>query len=69
MTIATGLAACGGGAANTTVVRVGGIAISKATVEHWITVIKHEGAFTGYRGEAVGTPEHRALALLISSDG
>jgi hypothetical protein len=42
--------------------------MSKATVDHWIGVIRREGAFIGLRGEPHGTLKQRALALLITSD-
>jgi hypothetical protein len=67
--VCAGLTACGGGIPDSTVVvHVGEHAITKATVDHWIGVIERGGAFTGSRGEAVGTPKQRALALLITSD-
>jgi PPIC-type PPIASE domain len=62
------VAGCGSIAGSTTVVRVGNDAISKTTVEHWIGVIERKGTFVGRRGEPRGTPEQRALALLISSN-
>jgi len=59
---------CGGVAGGTTVVHVGEDAITKATVEHWVSVIKRGGAFSGPRGEAGGDITQRALALLITSN-
>jgi hypothetical protein len=56
-----------GGSGDSAVVRVGDHPIGKATVDHWSSVIRREGAFSSYRGEPAGTPEQRALALLISS--
>jgi hypothetical protein len=66
--VAAMTAGCAGGAGNTTVVRIGDHAISKAAVVHWTDVLERQGGFTGYRGEAIGTPRQRALAVLISSD-
>jgi PPIC-type PPIASE domain len=61
------ISACGGTSDGTVVVRVGDVAITKATVDHWTHVIERKGAFTGFRGEPRGDARHRALALLISS--
>jgi hypothetical protein len=65
-----GLTACGAGVSNkTTVVKVGNLAISKATVEHWTRVIKRGGAFSGFRGAPPhGTPMQRAITLLVTSN-
>jgi parvulin-like peptidyl-prolyl cis-trans isomerase-like protein len=64
-----GLTACGRSIPDgTVVVHVDKHAITKATVDHWISVIERGGGFTGSRGESVGTPKQRALALLITSD-
>jgi hypothetical protein len=66
--MATGATGCGGLAGSATVIRVGDLAISKATVDHWIGVIKRKGGFTGPRGEPPGGLKQRALALLITSN-
>jgi hypothetical protein len=63
-----GLAACGGTPENAVVIRIGGAAISRATVDHWASVIERHGAFGGFRGEPHGSARQRALALLISSN-
>ena len=60
-------AGCEGSGGSPVVVRVGDHEISKATIDHWTSVIQREGAFSSYRGEPDGTPKQRALALLISS--
>ncbi len=65
---AVGPVACGGISEKTVVVRIGGTAITKATVDHWVAVIERKGAFAGFRGEPHGTARQRALALLISSE-
>jgi hypothetical protein len=62
------LAGCGGTAGSSVVVRVGNHPITKTTVEHWVSVIKRGGTFSGFRGPPPsGTPHRRALAFLISS--
>jgi len=66
--VATGATGCGGLAGRATVVRVGDVAISKTTVDHWIGLIERKGGFTGPRGEPPGGPRQRALALLITSN-
>jgi hypothetical protein len=66
--VAITLTGCGGLSGGATVVRVGDVAISKTTVDHWIGVIERKGGFTGPRGEPPGGPKQRALALLISSN-
>lgn len=63
-----GLMACGGTPKNAVVVRIGDVAITKATVDHWTRVIERKGAFSGFRGEPQGSAKNRALALLISSN-
>jgi foldase protein PrsA len=60
--------ACGGTPENAVVVRIGDLAITKATVDHWTAVIERKGAFSGFRGEPEGGAKNRALALLISSN-
>ncbi len=62
-----GLSACGGVANDAVVVRVGDVAITKATVDHWTVAISRNGAFDGFREAPRGSAEQRALALLISS--
>ena len=62
------LSSCGGLSGDAVVVRIGDTSIRKAAVDHWIAVIKHKGAFSGFRGEPEGSPRRRALALLISSN-
>jgi hypothetical protein len=63
------MSGCGGVADSALVVRVGDVAITKGTVDHWTNVVHRGGAFTGFRGAPrVGTPRQRALALLISSN-
>jgi hypothetical protein len=63
-----GLSACGGDEGSAVAVRVGDNAITRATVDHWTSVVERRGAFTGFRGEPHGgTPRQRALVLLISS--
>ncbi len=63
-----GAGGCGGDLSDSAVVvRVGGVAFTKADVEHWTRVIERGGAFAGFRGKPDGTPRQRALALLISS--
>ena len=63
-----GLTGCGGVSDSAVVVKVGGQSITKATVDHWASVIGKGGAFDGFRGgPARGTPRRRALTLLISS--
>jgi hypothetical protein len=69
--VCAGLTACGGGGfgSDTTVVRVGNLAISKAVVDHWASVIKRGGAFSGFRGAPPrGTPRQRAITLLVTSN-
>jgi hypothetical protein len=69
VSILLGLSSCGGVANDDTVVRVGGLAFSKTTVDHWTSVIEHGGAFSGFRGAPRhGTPRQRAITLLISSN-
>lgn len=69
VSLAIGLNACGGINDNAVVVRVGADTITKATVDHWTSVVRRGGAFTGFRGAPRGgTPKQRALALLISSN-
>ncbi len=66
---AGGLTACGGSDPNAVVVRVGDHKISKATVDHWIGVVRRGGAFSGFRiPPPHDTPKRRVLAFLISSD-
>src|SRR5690242_20128307 len=66
---AASLLACGGISGNAIVLRVGDQRVSKATVDHWAEVIGRGGAFNGFRGPPPhGTPERRALTLLISSN-
>jgi hypothetical protein len=63
-----GWTGCGGTSETAVVVRIGSIAITKATVDHWTAVIKRKGGFSGFRGEPHGSAKNRALALLISSN-
>ncbi len=67
VSLATGLSACGGVAGNAVVVRVGNRAFTKASVDHWTSVIKHGGAFGDFRGKAQGTAVQQAVALLVTS--
>ncbi len=63
-----GLSGCGGPGESTVVVRVGNEKITKAMVDHWTSVVRRGGAFTGFRGKPPrGTPRQRVLVLLISS--
>ncbi len=63
-----GLTGCGGIRGDAVVLTVGDHAISKATVDHWTAVIRRGGAFSGFRGAPrSGTPEQRAITLLITS--
>lgn len=63
------LAACGSSDESTVVARVDSRAITKGAVDHWASVIKRGGAFSGSRGEPVrDSSKRRALALLISSN-
>lgn len=64
---AASIAACGD-AGDSSAARIGGHTISKATVEHWTSVIHQGGAFHGFRGRPRGTSRQRAVALLISSN-
>jgi hypothetical protein len=67
--LAIGIGACGGSGGDAVVMRVGSHAITKATVDHWASVVRRGGAFTAFRGEPVeGTPRTRAVALLITSE-
>ena len=67
VTCAVGLTACGGLSENAVIVRIGGAAITKATVDHWTRVIEHGGPVSGFRGAPRhGSARQRALALLIS---
>jgi hypothetical protein len=69
VSLAALFAACGHSDTRSVVVRVGGQPITKATVDHWTSVVRRGGAFTGFRGAPHGgTPKQRALALLISAD-
>jgi hypothetical protein len=62
------LAGCGGVSDDAVVVKVGGLAITKAAVDHWTRVIEHGGAFSGFRGApSRGTPKQRAVTLLVTS--
>jgi PPIC-type PPIASE domain len=65
-----GLTACGGGVGDdATVVKIGRLAISKATVEHWAAVVQRGGAFSGFRGAPPhGTALQRAITLLVTSN-
>jgi hypothetical protein len=63
------LVGCGGLSNDAVVVRVGNLAFSKAKVDHWTNVIKHGGAFGGFRGAPPrGAPRRRAVTLLITSN-
>jgi hypothetical protein len=69
LVLAALLTACGQGNKRSVVARVGGQPITRAMLDHWTSVVRRGGAFTGFRGEPRrGTPGQRALALLISSD-
>jgi hypothetical protein len=67
--VCAGLSACGSGIrSDATVLEVGHLAISKATVEHWTKVIERGGAFSGFRGAPRrGTAVQRAVTLLVTS--
>jgi parvulin-like peptidyl-prolyl isomerase len=62
-----GLAACGGSASSTVVVRVGEAAISRAAVDHWMTVLAG-GRVGGSSSERRQALKQQALGVLISSD-
>jgi hypothetical protein len=69
VTLAVGLSACGEVDQTAVVARVGDVAITSATAEHWANVVRRGGAFSGFRGEREGgTPRQRALILLITSN-
>lgn len=65
---AVGLTACGD-TPESTVVRVGAVAFTKAAVNHWTSVFERGGPLGGFRGKPLrGTTRQRAVALLISSE-
>lgn len=67
--LAAGLSACGGSGESAVVVRVGDKAITKATVDHWTSVVRRGGAFTAFRGEPPrSTARRRAVTLLVSCE-
>ncbi len=68
LALALGVSACGNSDGRAVAVRIGGKAITAATVKHWTSIVRRGGGFTGYRGSPrVRSPRRRALALLISS--
>ncbi len=58
-----GVASCGGSASGPAAVRVGDVAITKATIDHWASVLSHEG-----QPDHRQTLQQKALAFLISSN-
>jgi hypothetical protein len=65
---AMGAAGCASKRSNPVVVRVGSVAIDKATVDHWTRAIELGSTVEGALGWMGSTPRKKALEFLISAD-
>ena len=61
-----GPAGCGGGRSDPVAVRVGAIAIGRASIEHWASAIERGAVIANVTDPATQSPKQRALSLLIS---
>jgi hypothetical protein len=59
---------CGGKGSDTTIVRVGKMAIDKTSVAHWADAIRLGNTVGAALGGLHGTPREKALSFLIASD-
>jgi hypothetical protein len=61
-------AGCGNDKQSPVIVRVGEIAIDRATVDHWTRAIALGSTVEGVTGRSSSTPRQKALEFLISAD-
>jgi hypothetical protein len=66
--LAAGVTGCGGGKPSPVVLRVGAVAIDRATVDHWTRAIALGSAVAGALGQSSATPRQKALDFLISAN-
>ncbi len=66
--LAAGVAGCGGDSPSRVAVRVGTVAIEKATVDHWTRAIALGSTVEGVGGRSSSTPRQKALRFLISAN-
>jgi hypothetical protein len=68
LTLTAGMAGCGNGGSSPVVVRVGAIAIDRATVDHWARAIALGSTVEGVTGRSNSTPREKALEFLVSAN-